>query len=531
VPTGGAGDRDKTRVDSRRGPRGRCSQHAPLEVFCLGASTAPACGLSTVAEAVRVTGAADVRCSRLHRRFKLGKVVYPSVATVGASNPNRYDHSMAVVRLVFPTFLCALLGGLLSTTALASGPALRTPPTKTPAPVSGPALHSTVLAFINPARPGTRRAGGTVQFAFKVDNHTGSTQRYRYTATTQTPGRAPVRAAAGTVTLATYHFAIVRLHVRVACAATRSRISVSLGGAHPPIGFWVSCPARRALPTKGIVKPSAPGHPPTTPARPNGASASGHSPSDSTDTTLILALSSVFALGLVVGAMAVTRSGRRIHARNSARNADVSVTKGDHEPRSPGWPSVSAAMSMGELSRALEGDAYGASPSINRPRNELPGYVPELRASPWSHLRSHRAVGVGLALTLVASIVATAMTPWGRRQISLSFTYAPSPRVELSFASADPVSQQLVKGGTELVVRFAIQTSDSPTRRYPYRLTVASNRTPPLVRQGVVVTSAHGVTYASRSVVIPTRSHWTSVEIRLLGRAEYVRWFSPTGLR
>ncbi len=393
-------------------------------------------------------------------------------------------------------------------------------------------MHSTVLTFINPARPGTRRAGGTVQFAFKVDNHTGSTQRYRYTATTQTPGRAPVRAAAGTVTLATYHFAVVRLHVRVACAGTRSRISVSLGGAHPPIGFWVSCPARRVLPTKGIVKPSAPGRPPTTPARPNGASASGHSPSGSTADSLtrpsFLSSAACSPSVSVIGALVVTWGGRRMHPRNSARNADVSVTKGNHEPRSRGWP-FTPAMSMGE-SRVGEHDGYGASPSINRPRNELPGHVPELRASPWSHLRSHRAVGVGLALTIVASIVATAMTPWGRRQISLSFTYAPSPRVDLSFASADPVSQQLVKGGTELVVRFAIQTSDSPTRRYPYRLTVASNRTPPLVRQGVVVTSAHGVTYASRSVVIPTRSHWTSVEIRLLGRAEYVRWFSPTGL-
>jgi hypothetical protein len=104
-------------------------------------------------------------------------------------------------------------------------------------------LH--VLTFINPATPGTQHANGTVQFAFKVDNHTPSSQSYAWTVTTQPPGRAPIDAATGHFTLPTYYFAVVPVHVRVVCTGTRSRITVSLGSAPPAIGFWWSCPSNR----------------------------------------------------------------------------------------------------------------------------------------------------------------------------------------------------------------------------------------------------------------------------------------------
>ena len=110
---------------------------------------------------------------------------------------------------------------------------------------------STVLTFINPTKPGTQQTNGTVEFAFKVDNHTRSSQRYQYAAMTQTTGHAPVDAATGSFTLANAHYAVASLHVRVVCTGTRSRInvsvgSVSLGGAHQTIGFWLPCQSKRA---------------------------------------------------------------------------------------------------------------------------------------------------------------------------------------------------------------------------------------------------------------------------------------------
>jgi hypothetical protein len=128
-----------------------------------------------------------------------------------------------------------------------SCPAHRARPRALPRAV--PPAPSTVLTFINPAKPGTQHANETVQFAFKVDNHTPSSQSYAWTVTTQTPGRAPIEAATGHFTLPTYYFAVVPVRVRVVCRGTRSHISVSLGsassgGAHQTIGFFVRCPSR-----------------------------------------------------------------------------------------------------------------------------------------------------------------------------------------------------------------------------------------------------------------------------------------------
>jgi len=129
-----------------------------------------------------------------------------------------------------------------------SCPAHRARPRARPRAV--PPAPSTVLTFINPAKPGTQHANGTVQFAFQVANHTPSSQSYAWTVTTQTRGRAPVEAAAGHFTLPTYYFAVLPVHVRVACTGTRSRISIVVGsasdeGAQQTIHFFVLCPSRR----------------------------------------------------------------------------------------------------------------------------------------------------------------------------------------------------------------------------------------------------------------------------------------------
>lgn len=114
-----------------------------------------------------------------------------------------------------------------------------------------PTAPSTVLAFINPTKPGTQQPDATLQFAFRVANHTPSSQSYGWTAETQTPGRATADAAIGHFTLPSYYFAVVPVHVRVSCMGKRSRISVSLGtgspdGANQTIGFWLPCRSKRA---------------------------------------------------------------------------------------------------------------------------------------------------------------------------------------------------------------------------------------------------------------------------------------------
>ena len=86
-----------------------------------------------------------------------------------------------------------------------------------------------------------RAANATVGFAFWVHNVEGSAHTYRWIATTQAPSRAPITAASGSLTLADGASQTVRLRIRVACTGGRSRVNVSLGGAHQTIGFWLPC--------------------------------------------------------------------------------------------------------------------------------------------------------------------------------------------------------------------------------------------------------------------------------------------------
>jgi hypothetical protein len=108
----------------------------------------------------------------------------------------------------------------------------------------------TLVTLVNPTRPPTRQQDGIVRFTVKIDNHTGSSQRYRYVATTQTPGHLPVEVASGSFALETAYYMTLRLQIRDVCAGTRSRITISIGTGSPrrpteTVGFWVPCRAKR----------------------------------------------------------------------------------------------------------------------------------------------------------------------------------------------------------------------------------------------------------------------------------------------
>jgi hypothetical protein len=114
------------------------------------------------------------------------------------------------------------------------------------APIAAP----TLVTLVNPTRPATRQHDGMVRFTVKIDNHTGSSQRYRYVATTQAPGHPPVEVATGSFALDTAHYADLRLQIRDVCVGARSRITTSVGiaspgGATETVGFWVPCRANR----------------------------------------------------------------------------------------------------------------------------------------------------------------------------------------------------------------------------------------------------------------------------------------------
>lgn len=115
-----------------------------------------------------------------------------------------------------------------------------------------PADAGTLLTLVNPTHPGTQRANAAVRFAFKVDNHTHVSQRYVWPAMTQTHGRvSPVDAATGHLTLPSYHFALVRVSVRLVCMGLETFIGLPLasptgGGTVQTINFRLACRRNRA---------------------------------------------------------------------------------------------------------------------------------------------------------------------------------------------------------------------------------------------------------------------------------------------
>ena len=197
-----------------------------------------------------------------------------------------------------------------------------------------------------------------------------------------------------------------------------------------------------------------------------------------------------------------------------------------------------ALAQSGSAIRVNESNAQGQEtpPSTNRGALSSSAIQSRVDTSasrgPLSRRRLHwrRVLGSALALAIVVAGAATAMTPWGERQLSPAFSRPQSPSVELYFDRESPVRQHVGKGGTRLDVRFVVRTRNSPNGRYAYQLTVVTKRTPDEIRRGVVMTTATGVAVASPSVEVPTQTGWSSVEIRLVGRPEYLRWFNATGV-
>jgi hypothetical protein len=108
--------------------------------------------------------------------------------------------------------------------------------------IGSPSEPYTELAFADPANPGVPTPLAYVRVRFWVHNVEGTAQTYRWTATTQAPGHAPMAATTGILALADGESATVTTRIPARCSASSSRISVSLGGAHQTISFWQSCP-------------------------------------------------------------------------------------------------------------------------------------------------------------------------------------------------------------------------------------------------------------------------------------------------
>lgn len=107
--------------------------------------------------------------------------------------------------------------------------------------LSSPSEPYTELAFARPDVLPAAPTHGTVQAPFRIRNVEGGSRAYRWTATTREDGGPAAAAASGRVMLADGASTTVRARIPVTCAGERTRVDISLGGAHRTIGFWLHC--------------------------------------------------------------------------------------------------------------------------------------------------------------------------------------------------------------------------------------------------------------------------------------------------
>lgn len=105
--------------------------------------------------------------------------------------------------------------------------------------VAAPVEPYTEIAFATPDALPT--GDGELRVPFTVRNGEGAERAYTWTATTRPAGGTAVPVASGRLTLADGASTTVRARIPVTCAGTRTRVDVSLGGAHRTIGFWLAC--------------------------------------------------------------------------------------------------------------------------------------------------------------------------------------------------------------------------------------------------------------------------------------------------
>lgn len=108
--------------------------------------------------------------------------------------------------------------------------------------LSSPSEPYTELAFAKPDALPTRASDGAVSVPVWLHNVEGGPRTYHWTATTRQDGGADaIAAGSGLVTLADGASTTVRARIPVTCSGERTRVDVSLGGAHRTIGFWLAC--------------------------------------------------------------------------------------------------------------------------------------------------------------------------------------------------------------------------------------------------------------------------------------------------
>lgn len=105
--------------------------------------------------------------------------------------------------------------------------------------VAAPVEPYTEIAFATPDALPT--SDGVLRVPFTVRNGEGAARTYAWTATTRPAEGAATTVATGRLSLADGASATVRARIPVTCAGGRTRVDISLGGAHRTIGFWLAC--------------------------------------------------------------------------------------------------------------------------------------------------------------------------------------------------------------------------------------------------------------------------------------------------
>ena len=126
-----------------------------------------------------------------------------------------------------------------------------------------------------------------------------------------------------------------------------------------------------------------------------------------------------------------------------------------------------------------------------------------------SHLVGLPVRGLLVVLLTGAVLLAgLASTPWGRRQLELSFTHVPERYVELSFT--DPAGQRRCAPAPTVTVDFSVVSHLGREGRLPYAVTVTSGGAAREVARGVVTVADGAGAHVTQTFDRPDAAPWTA---------------------
>lgn len=145
-------------------------------------------------------------------------------------------------------------------------------------------------------------------------------------------------------------------------------------------------------------------------------------------------------------------------------------------------------------------------------------------------LRGYGGVLAVLFAVLVVGAAVVAVSDQAGRHLILSLVRQPETYTELYFSEDEPLLVDTGDSGEVAVtVSFVVVNHEGRTSQYPYAVQVLGEADLPVAQmEGLMEIADGSSSTATVTIEVPEGAPWLAVNVRLLGRAEHIRFLRST---